>query len=55
VKRLVDRVRAEGVATTQVTDGRVVLFSAAKLRELLADAGDSEIITVLIERSPELN
>ena len=55
VKRLVDRVRAEGLATTQVVDGRVVLFSATKLRELLADAGDSEIITVFIARESDLN
>jgi hypothetical protein len=49
VASLVDEVRANGWATVQVSDGRVMLIATSKLREVLAQAGDAEMVTVFLQ------
>jgi hypothetical protein len=49
VASLVDEVRANGWATVQVSDGRVMLIATAKLREVLDKAGDAEMVTVFLQ------
>lgn len=47
---LLDIVHTNGVACSTVKDGHVLVFKREKLLQILDQTGDSEILTIFIQR-----